>query len=234
MKGMNVKSQAVPAHRAEGTDQPGGTPRMPLAARAEQELRRAIVSGDLLPGAPLIEADLVQRMQMSKTPIREALRLLAHSGLVSSDAFRTWRVSRLSAAEIRDIYEVRSTLETMAVRNACTAGNSGRRAELAALIDQARHLMRDGSLTDLAMINRTLHRTLVADCGNNEIIRVLNSYDERLCLAIVSGWQQVDTSAKEFDEHRAIVEAFIRGEADQAAALMHAHIERYARLHTKE
>ncbi|WP_198163373.1 GntR family transcriptional regulator [Rhodococcus sp. WMMA185] len=214
-----------------GQSSRAGTGRVPLADRALREIRRAILEGELLPGAALVEADLVQRLDMSKTPIREALRLLAHSGLVTSDAFRTWRVSRLSDDEIRDIYEVRAILESQAVRSASAVADESRAKELTSLIERAEVLLAEGSLHGLAAINRTLHRKLVADCGNQEVIRILTTYEERLCLAIVGGWHRINTSAEELEEHRSIVEAFIRGEADRAAELMKVHIENFAHLH---
>ncbi|WP_158678632.1 GntR family transcriptional regulator [Streptomyces sulphureus] len=207
---------------------PRRSSRVPLATLAEQQLKKEILNGDLLPGAALVEAEITDRMDMSKTPVREALRLLARSGLVSSDSFRTWRVRRLSDQEARDIFEIRSVLASRAAEKACTVADEQRHRRLRTLIDETKKLVSQGAHAELSTANRELHAELAADCGNEEVIRLLASYDDILCLAIVQGWRRLDTSEKEFHEHCAIVEAFIERDAQHVGELMRQHISGFA------
>lgn len=197
---------------------------VPLAVQATERLKRMILDGDLLPGHPLIEASIAEELGMSKTPIREALRILSHSGLVTTDNFRTLRVRRLTADDVREIYEIRAALEPIAIERACRARTSETERSLAELIAQAEAEVTGRELRRLVRTNRELHRALVRDCGNREIISVLDGYEERLTLAILVGWNRIDTSEVEYQEHRAIVEVFLEGNASEAAALMRTHI----------
>ncbi|MBC3191075.1 GntR family transcriptional regulator [Pseudonocardia sp. C8] len=211
-----------------------GTTRVPLADKAEQQLRSAILEGALLPGAPLVEADLVQQLGMSKTPVREALRLLAHSGLITTDAFRTWRVRVLSSEDVQNIFDIRAILESTAIGRACTRSTQEGRRHVRETMRSIEEVAQHTRHPTLAQANRRLHGALIAECGNQEIIDVVASYGDRLTLAVVQGWQRYDTSIKELDEHREIVEAYLDGDADRASTLMREHIEGFACVYRSE
>jgi DNA-binding GntR family transcriptional regulator len=188
-------------------------------------LKRAILNGELLPGHALLEASLAVDFGMSKTPIREALRNLSSSGLVTTDSFRTLRVRKLTKQEIHEVYEVRAALEPIAVEKACLARTPAREKRIVRLVEEAEALLCQGDLRALVAANRELHRQLTRDCGNDELIRVIDGYDELLTLAILRGWNRSDTSAVELDEHRTIAIAFVEGKASRAASLMRRHIK---------
>lgn len=205
-----------------------GTARVPLAGQAEQKLRTAILDGELLPGAPLVEADLVHQLGMSKTPVREALRLLAHSGLITTDSFRTWRVRTLSSQDVQNIFDIRAILESTAVTRACAQSTQEGRRHIRETMRGIQELTGDTPHPTLAQANRSLHAALIVECGNTEIVDVVASYGDRLTLAVVQGWRRHDTSIKELEEHREIVEAYLDGDADRVGDLMRAHIEGFA------
>ncbi|MGB3374838.1 MAG: GntR family transcriptional regulator [Microbacterium sp.] len=204
-------------------DAPGAR-NLPLAMQATMRLKQAILDGDFLPGAPMIEAEIAEDLGMSKTPVREALRTLSSSGLLTTDAFRTLRVNTLTGQDVRDIYEIRAALEPVAVENACHARTADQEKRLIALLQQADELASQHDHRPLLAVNRSLHRELIRTCGNEELLRILQSQEERLNLAILHKWGHVDTSVPELQQHREIVAAFLAGDASSAADLVRAHI----------
>ena len=92
---------------------------MPLREVVFQTLRRGILRGDLKPGERLMEIRLANRLGVSRTPIREAIRMLEHEGLVVNIPRRGAQVSRITEKDLRDVLEVREGLEDLAVTLAC-------------------------------------------------------------------------------------------------------------------
>lgn len=194
-----------------------------LSVRATITLRRMILEGEVLPGHALSEAELSEELGMSKTPLREALRILSIDGLVTHSSFRTWSVRRLSEHDVENIFQIRLALEPFAIELACRQQTDARTDILRQRLEDARSLARPGGLS-LARLNRTLHRELIEDCGNEELLKIFDSYNERLTLAVLQGWLREDTSVEEFNEHQQIVEAFVDHDAATVERLMRDHI----------
>ena len=119
---------------------------MRAGQRVHLQLRTEILNGDLAPGAPLGEVELSERFGTSRTPVREALGLLAADGLAEQIGGRGTAVSRISAADIEPLFELREALEVKAARLAavrCTPG------DFVHLGDELVVLVRDGVLVQL-------------------------------------------------------------------------------------
>ena len=158
--------------------------RADLAADA---IRGAILSGKLTPGQPLIERDLVTLLGVSKTPIREALKLLSRSGLITVVAFRGASVREVDRQLIDSVYEVRLLIEPAAIRSSVTQ-NAGQGWYNATLhIEGGR---RGGSgardYAGLSRCNRSFHRELYSQCGNPLIISILDDVQDMVSLISTS------------------------------------------------
>ena len=92
---------------------------LPLRDVVFQTLRQAILTGELKPGERLMEIHLANRLGVSRTPVREAIRMLTLEGLVTMITRRGAEVSRISRQDISDVLEVRGSLDALAVRLAC-------------------------------------------------------------------------------------------------------------------
>src|SRR4051812_38071245 len=132
--------------------------------RARDELREAILAGALPPGARLRAEPLAERLQTSRTPVREALILLAREGLVDIEPRRGAVVRQFDAADLADLYDVRALIEPYAARRAATRIGPQGVARLNELCDRAdaRGAADDAAVEDQVALNEEFHRIVVA------------------------------------------------------------------------
>jgi DNA-binding GntR family transcriptional regulator len=213
----------------------GSVGAIPLRTAAVLDaIKRAILAGELRPGQSLVEAELAQRLGVSKTPVREALKTLAGAGLVTMSPYRGATVRDIDADTARAIYDMRLLLEPEAVRRAVLRA-AGPAADGPAGLTAARAALdRADAASDEAersLANREFHRALYLDCGNPLLIGVLDDLRDQTALVSAAAWQQEPSWRQEAGEHRAILAAAAAGEADHAARLVAAHIGSFAARH---
>ncbi|MFE4057317.1 GntR family transcriptional regulator [Streptomyces sp. NPDC059096] len=197
----------------------------PLANRTEQAasvIRRAILTGRLRPGQPLVESDIAAVLGMSKTPIREALKTLVGSGLVVLSPYRGASVRAMDTAAATAVYDMRLLLEPegvrRSVRNGGDLGPARRSLDLATAAGAA------GDTAEMSLHNRDFHRALYMACGNPILIRTLDDLKDQAALVTVSGWRSTGGTCDEADEHEGILAAAAVGDANRAGQLLAAHI----------
>jgi DNA-binding GntR family transcriptional regulator len=198
-------------------------------------IKTAILSGRLKPGEILVERRIAEELGISKTPVREALIVLARAGLLEMSRNRGTAVRQLTFTEVRYIYEQRALLEPWAVESAIAAQRT--QLELGAeALREAEQLVRMGRHGDLAKANRRFHQAMYQPCENTFVTRSLDALQDLTALAVTGVmWPNWPLWDDESQEHWAIYEAAKGGHGDEAAALMLAHIEKsIARLHTQE
>lgn len=169
---------------AQRTDQPilGRVTRSTLRAQVAEHLRTAILSGDILPGAPLVEADLSSRLDVSRGPLREALRQLIEEGLVVTVPYTGTSVASLSVRDVREIYSLRTVLEIFAFEQIWDRRDQGFRAEIKRRNDALVASIDEGD--DRASISRELElHALVYETSHHLLLqRAWNSLRGRLQL----------------------------------------------------
>jgi DNA-binding GntR family transcriptional regulator len=189
-----------------------------------ETLRDEIVQGDHAPGQYLRLEEIAARFDVSTMPVREALRDLEAEGLVTIFPHRGAAVTQLSADELQDIYDIRATLEEMAARLAVPLLTEAILAELTSLVEQMdNHL---GDVATLVRLNHQFHLTLYAASGRRhlcELNRMLR-YRVQHYLHVFIVEAKSDRIPPTQREHRAILEACMRGDAEGAAALMREHV----------
>ncbi|MBW8078273.1 MAG: FCD domain-containing protein [Gallionella sp.] len=205
-------------------------PLVERASRTEQvylALREALLSGVFAPGDHLSEAAVAEQLNVSKTPVREAMSSLRAKGLLIPGPKRGILVARIDARTLEEIHRVRAILEPEAVRLAVLSFDS-------ALVERAQRLLdeaaRHGARQDfgaLSQSNRDFHELLYEACPNKTMKSLLNDMRDQLQFAAVSGWRGTTASWEyERSEHLAILDAASKGEAERAAELCKTHIER--------
>ena len=130
------------------------------------QLREAIVFGDLEMGAPLSEAAIAETLGTSRTPVREAFRALAQEGLVVLRAYSGASVFLLSASEVRDLIEFRTVLELAALQKALTSGAQGLRQTLAPLVDGMHAAVDHSDIRQYMTLDSQFHGAIVAASMN--------------------------------------------------------------------
>jgi DNA-binding GntR family transcriptional regulator len=197
-----------------------------MAEAALERLREAIILGELTPGAPLRLEDLAQRLGMSISPIREAVRQLEALGLAEHVPHHGAKVMELDVEELRELFAIRLAIETMAVRRAAAVFSAADAAAARARLEgyvAARH-----RADTLAAVREhtAFHFTVYEASGSGWLVRLIRPcWDscERyrpVLLAETGAWQD---RHEELD--RELLAAIEAHDADRAAAALHAHLE---------
>ena len=199
-------------------------------ANVHGRLRRDILSGEI-PAGETSQLALARELEVGRTPLREALRMLQHEGLVISEPNRRVRIAELSAEDVEQLYSMRIALEAMAVRGTVPEFGSAQVAELMGLLAQMDHYMRRQDLVGLRNPHRAFHACLVAGAGERTAttISLLFDHAERYRVAF-AGSDQLRWDERQV-EHRAIADAAASGDPDLTVHRLIAHyLETSARV----
>jgi DNA-binding GntR family transcriptional regulator len=185
-------------------------------------LRQAIVSGTLAAGTHLVQAELAASLQVSVTPVREALRELESQGLVDFDPFRGATVHRISLEELQEVYELRRLLVPLAIRERVAAITDEELDEAEALIKQMTLSCPDAQWVES---NRALHRILDGISGRPHLRAMLRRLTDISSLYVgLSVHTDTDRRRRAREDHRALVAAYRRRDADAVIDITLAHI----------
>jgi DNA-binding GntR family transcriptional regulator len=191
-----------------------------------ESVRNAILSGDLEPGETLVERRLSELLGVSKTPVREALISLAHTGLVTVAPNRGITVRRLTTEDLRKVYEVRLLLEPWAAKATARSGPRQALQEAQDALNEAAGLLSSSDHSRLSMANRRFHRALYAGCANELVIAQLDGLQDLTALGVVNLlWDRWPTWREEFVEHAEILSAASGGDEPEVERLVRKHIE---------
>ncbi|RSM68207.1 GntR family transcriptional regulator [Amycolatopsis sp. WAC 01375] len=197
------------------------------ASRTEvvlEEIRRGILTRELKPGQPLVEAELAARLGVSKTPVREALKVLSNTGLVMFSPYKGASVCVVDAELAKSVYDVRMVLEPEAVRRSVERRSPDLLEDAAEALKEASAAISDKDQAALSLLNRRFHRALYSGCGNPLMVSMLDDLRDRAALISVVGWETNPSWRKEWNEHKAVLAAAKKGDAEGAAGLLRAHI----------
>jgi DNA-binding GntR family transcriptional regulator len=189
------------------------------------QIREAILARRFAPGQPLVETEIAKSMGVSKTPVREALKLLASSGLVTFVPYKGAFVREVDDKFIESVYDVRLLLEPEAVRRSIQRGNDVGLSQAAVFLEDARRAAEAGDHAQTSILNRQFHAALYAACGSELLTDILDNLRDRAALVSVAGWEVAPTWGIEWAEHRAVLTAALAGDADKAARLLREHLQ---------
>jgi DNA-binding GntR family transcriptional regulator len=195
-----------------------------ISADGYEDLRAAIVNGELLPGERLIEEELSARLGLGRAAVRMALVRLEHDGLVQRERHRGARVRRVSEAEAIEILEARAALEGLAARHAALDADEAAIDRLRAIIAEMRRLREEGDLIGLSNANARLHGAILEASGHEtakRLSRALSSQIVRFQYRTVLMPGRPDRSLA---EHAGIVEAIAARNPDAAEQAMQHHL----------
>jgi DNA-binding GntR family transcriptional regulator len=206
-------------------DDPGIVwPPKTLAEELRLQLADEIVRGTLAPGAALDETELARRFQVSRTPVREAIRLLAASGLVEARAHRAALVARPSADHLAGMFEAMAELEALCAGFAAERMSGTERRSLEDTHENLRVLIQSGDPQSYHEINEAFHACIYAGAHNRYLADMTLSTRTRVQPFRRAQFRNLGRLAKSHVEHDQIVEAILRGDRASAAGAMRAHI----------
>jgi DNA-binding GntR family transcriptional regulator len=187
-----------------------------------ERVRNAILHGDLAPGSVMSQVALAQELGISRTPLREALRMLQSEGLVEGEPNRRVRVAPMTARDLEELYVLRVTLEAEALRLSVPLMTPEDLARLEGHMAEMAHYSAEKDYRRWGVPHRQFHRTLTAHAGarTNFVLNQFFDHAERYRrLHIGHG-----PGAWATPQHREILDACKAGERDRAAALLAVHL----------
>ncbi|MBF0939481.1 MAG: GntR family transcriptional regulator [Schaalia georgiae] len=199
-----------------------GVNRLTLREQAWATLRTAILDGSLKAGSRLGEADLAERLGVSRGTVREALRLLQQSGLVAGEDRVGLHVATFSPREIVELYDVRGALESQAAFRVVTSGEYGRVAdELDALLPALDASM---PISERLDVDLRFHEALCRASGNAVLLEMWRTLQDRMRVSVLANYRPGEDELLGRDYHTPIVEAIRSGDATRARDAIMAHM----------
>lgn len=198
---------------------------MTLTDRIRQQITDRIMAGELAPGAQLDEHTLAAAHGVSRTPVREAIRLLAASGLVAHQPHKGAVVRAPSSADLGDMFQVMADLEALCAGHAARSMTPSARDALRLLHDGMSAVVRAGNAAAYSAENERFHAMIYEGAGNRYLAELTLQTRQRLRPFRRAQFDGLGRIAGSHAEHAAIVQAILRGDAAGAQRLMSAHIE---------
>ena len=199
-----------------------------LAESAYEKLRGQILSGERVHGERLTEVEVAADLGISRTPVREALRRLAAEGLVDVSLNRGASVARWGSADLQEIFDLRTILESDAAKRATTRAGS----EVIAVLDEVCQEMDEifanldgiSSLRSLAELNRRFHSTIIEAADSPRLSSIIDSLTHVPVVMQTFTQYSPHALARSLQHHREIVDAMRARDASWAESVMRAHI----------
>ena len=193
------------------------------------QLRERILRGQLPPGEEMSQVQLAKEMGVSRTPLREALRMLQREGLVDGETKKSSRVAGFSLSDLEGLYTQRLPLEALAVRLATSRVTSSDIAALEGAMAQMAHFAALEEYENWEVPHRDFHRRLVTHSGPRmaTLLAQLSDYSERYRRLYTTQQPRAWTSG--VTEHRTILDAVSNGDIDGAVAGLVEHLAHTAR-----
>jgi DNA-binding GntR family transcriptional regulator len=194
------------------------------SAEIRRELATRIIGGVLPPGVPLDESVIAAEFAVSRTPVREALRLLAASGLVDQRPHAKATVAKPDEDVLRGMFEVMGYLESLCAGLCAVKMTAPERDGLDRLHAEMSAIVRDGDATRYADANDQFHAAIYEGAHNVYLYEVTSATRQRLQPFRRAQFGTLGRLVKSHDEHGAVVEAILRGQRTEAETAMRSHI----------
>ena len=194
---------------------------VPLRVQVANRLRKAILSGRMLPGAALVETALAEKMNVSRAPIREAIQILENDGLVETIAYKGKRVKPLTAREVAETYSLREVFEVMAVRLILESG-----APLDTLrthCDEMTAAAEANNFEALVVADEAFHHALIRLADHNLLLTSWKNLYLRIHQIMALRNRDERNLTEVAGNHPPIVQALADGDADRAINLISEH-----------
>lgn len=197
---------------------------LPLRDVVFNTLRQAILRGELKPGERLMEIQLANKLGVSRTPIREAIRKLELEGLVLMIPRKGAEVAEITEKNMLDVLEVRRALEELAVKLACERITEEEIQELKDAADTFQKILSEKDITKIAEADEAFHDVIFKSTGNDRLIQLLNSLREQMYRYRLEYLKREEYHPQLLEEHQQIIDRITRKDQSEAAELIDRHI----------
>lgn len=198
---------------------------LPLRDVVFNTLRQAILTGELKPGERLMEIHLANRLGVSRTPIREAIRKLELEGLVTMIPRRGAEVAQITEKSMNDVLEVRRAMDALCVELACDRISQEELGELKKACDHFEQAVRTKDVKKVAQADVALHDIILQATGNQRLIQLVNNLSEQMYRYRFEYIKDTTQHERLIEEHRIIYESIVKKDKATASKAARMHID---------
>ena len=198
---------------------------LPLRDVVFNTLRQAILRGELKPGERLMEIQLANKLGVSRTPIREAIRKLELEGLVLMIPRKGAEVAEITEKSLRDVLEVRRALEELAVELVCEKITDEQIQDLKGAAEDFKASLKEGDITRIAEADVKFHDVIYMATDNQKLVQLLNNLKEQMYRYRVEYLKRSDFHQQLIDEHEEIIETIENGQKERAVQVVCQHVD---------
>ncbi len=198
---------------------------LPLRDVVFHTLRRAILTGQLKPGERLMEVHLANKLGVSRTPIREAIRKLELEGLVTMIPRRGAEVAQITEKSLKDVLEVRRALDVLSVELACERITKEEMEELYRACQEFEKAAREKEPSVIAQADVRLHDIIVDATRNQRLKQLVNNLSEQMYRYRFVYIQEANQYENLIEEHREVYESIAERNKERAARAARLHID---------
>jgi len=191
---------------------------------AYDAIKKAILEFRFKPGDALVEADLSKQLNISKTPVRDALTRLEREGLVSKVAYTGTYVSEITAQSVMEVFEIRAVLEGLAARQATSNFTTGDLQQAGQILADQAAMLKSGDLQRASEFNRRFHQMILEKSGNQRLRSMLANLDDHIQRFRVLSNAQRGAQPTSVFEHQRVLEALRGKDPDAAEVAMKDHL----------
>ena len=198
---------------------------LPLRDIVFNTLRRAILRGELEPGERLMEIQLAEKLGVSRTPIREAIRKLELDGLVLMIPRRGAEVARISEKNLKDVLEVRRSLEELAMELACERMSDENFEELEQAEEDFKQAIKTGNILTIVEGDEAYHEVIYRCTGNDRLLQILSNLREQMYRFRLEYIKDENKRQNLLEEHEKILKALKSRDIALARSAVREHID---------
>ena len=201
---------------------------LPLRDVVFNTLRQAILRGELKPGERLMEIQLANKLGVSRTPIREAIRKLELEGLVLMIPRKGAEVAEITEKNMRDVLEVRKALEELAVQLACDKITKEEIEEMKKAAEDFKKILKSKDITEIAEADVRFHDIIYMATDNQKLIQLLNNLREQMYRYRIEYLKKKECYPQLLNEHQTIIDAIAGHDKELATKFTSQHIKNQA------
>lgn len=199
-----------------------------LSQKIANELSEEILKGELMPGDRLDEQMLADRFQVSRSPIRDALRELATTRLIEQKPRRGFAVANINTKTLRNLYEALSELEGLCARYCALRADAVERELIRALHIRGQDAIKGHDMAEYSEANGLLHQAIYDACHNDALRDITIDVRKRLSIFHAQFLFSETRVAQSQDEHQNIVDSILNNDGDGAGEAMKRHVAKTA------
>ena len=201
---------------------------LPLRDVVYNTLREAILKGELKPGERLMELQLASKLGVSRTPIREAIRMLELEGLAVTIPRKGAEVAKMTVKDMEDVLEVREALDELAAKIACNKITEEQLQTLSKVKDAFEESTKTTDIKQIAMYDEKFHDVIYEYTGNVRLVNLLNNLREQIYVYRVEYLKNVEVYPRLIEEHETILKALQDRNQELVVEAMRDHVENQA------